>query len=53
MLCPLEKQYSEALAFAQDCLMIIADMDVVTCFSTLESLLLRISGRDSFKGGGL
>jgi hypothetical protein len=52
MLCPLEKQYSEALAFAQDCLMVIADMDVVTCFSTLESLSLRISGRDSFKGEG-
>jgi hypothetical protein len=28
MLCPLEKQYSEALAFAQDCLMIIADTDM-------------------------
>jgi hypothetical protein len=28
MLCPLEKPYPEALAFAQDCLMIIADMDM-------------------------
>jgi hypothetical protein len=53
MLCPLEKPYPEALAFAQDCLMTIADMDKVTCFSTLKSLSLRISGRDSFKGGGL
>ena len=32
--------------------MIIADMDWVTCFSTLKSLSLRISGRDSFKGEG-
>jgi hypothetical protein len=28
MLCPLEKLYSETLAFAQDCLMTIADMDM-------------------------
>jgi hypothetical protein len=28
MLCPLEKRRSEALAFAQDCLMIIVDMDM-------------------------
>jgi hypothetical protein len=27
-------------------------MDRVTCFSTLKSLSLRISGRDSFKGEG-
>jgi hypothetical protein len=27
MLCPLEKPHLEALAFAQDCLMIITDMD--------------------------
>jgi hypothetical protein len=52
MLCPLEKRRSEALAFAQDCLMIIADMDMVTCFSTLRSLSFWISGRDSFKGEG-
>jgi hypothetical protein len=32
--------------------MIIADMDWVTCFSTLRSLSLRILGRDSFKGEG-
>jgi hypothetical protein len=32
--------------------MIIADMNRVTCFSTLKSLSLRISGRDSFKGEG-
>jgi hypothetical protein len=32
--------------------MIFADMDRVTCFSTLKSLSLRISGRDSFKGEG-
>jgi hypothetical protein len=31
---------------------VIADMDMVTCFSTLKSLSLRISGRDSFKGEG-
>jgi hypothetical protein len=28
MLCPLEKPHSETLAFAQNCLTIIADMDV-------------------------
>jgi hypothetical protein len=28
MLCPLEKQHHETLAFAPDCLMIIADMDM-------------------------
>jgi hypothetical protein len=28
MLHPLEKPYPEVLAFAQDCLMITADMDV-------------------------
>jgi hypothetical protein len=33
-------------------LLIIADMERVTCFSTLKSLSLRISGRDSFKGEG-
>jgi hypothetical protein len=32
--------------------MIIADMDWVTCFSTLKSISLRILGRDSFKGEG-
>jgi hypothetical protein len=53
MLCPLEKQHSETHIFAWSCIMIIADMDRVTCFSTLKSLSLRISGRDSFKGGGL
>jgi hypothetical protein len=52
MICPLEKPHPETLAFAQDCLMAIAEMDRVTCFSTLKSLLLRISGRDSFKGEG-
>jgi hypothetical protein len=28
MLCPLEKPHPETLAFAQNCLMITADMDV-------------------------
>jgi hypothetical protein len=28
MLCPLEKQHPETLAFAWSCLMIIADMDM-------------------------
>jgi hypothetical protein len=28
MLCPLEKRHPETLAFAQDCLMIITDMDM-------------------------
>jgi hypothetical protein len=28
MLCPLEKPHPEVLAFAQDCLMAIADMDM-------------------------
>jgi hypothetical protein len=28
MICPLEKPHPEALAFAQDCFMIIADMDM-------------------------
>jgi RNA polymerase subunit RPABC4/transcription elongation factor Spt4 len=27
MICPLEKQHSETLAFAWNCLMIITDMD--------------------------
>jgi hypothetical protein len=53
MICPLEKPHPEALAFARDCLMIIADVDRVTCFSTLKILPFRISRRDSFKGGGL
>jgi hypothetical protein len=53
MICPLEKPHPEALAFATDRLRIIADMNLVTHFSTLRSLSLRISGRDSFKGGGL
>jgi hypothetical protein len=52
MICPLEKPHPEALAFAPDCLRIIADMNLVTYFSTLRSLSLRISGRDSFKGEG-
>jgi hypothetical protein len=26
MICPLEKQHSEALSFAWNCLMVIADM---------------------------
>jgi hypothetical protein len=38
MICPLEKPHPGALAFAQDSLMIIADMDRVTYFSTLRSL---------------
>jgi hypothetical protein len=29
MLCPLEKRHPEALAFASDCLRVIADMDMV------------------------
>jgi hypothetical protein len=53
MLCPLNKQHPETLIFAWSSLMIIDDMDRVTCFSTLKSLLLLISGRDSFKGGRL
>jgi hypothetical protein len=52
MLCPLEKPHSETLAIAWSCFMVTADMAKVTYFSTLRSLLLRISGRDSFKGGG-
>jgi hypothetical protein len=32
--------------------MVTADMAKVTYFSTLRSLSLRISGRDSFKGEG-
>jgi hypothetical protein len=52
MTCPLEKPHPEALAFAPDRLRIIADMNLVTYFSTLRSLSLRISGRDSFKGEG-
>jgi hypothetical protein len=28
MICPLEKSHPETLAFAQDCLTIIADMDM-------------------------
>jgi hypothetical protein len=28
MLCPLEKPHPETLIFAQDCLMITADVDV-------------------------
>jgi hypothetical protein len=52
MLCPLEKQHPEALAFAQDCLRLSLIWARITCFSTLKSLSLRISGRDSFKGEG-
>jgi hypothetical protein len=52
MICPLEKQHPETLAFAWNCLMIITDMDWVTCFSTLKSLSLWISGQDYFKGEG-
>jgi hypothetical protein len=52
MICPLEKQHSETLVLAWNCLIIIADMNKVTYFSTLRSLSLRISGRDSFKGEG-
>jgi hypothetical protein len=53
MLCALEKPHSETSAFAWNCFMVTADMTKVTYFSTLRSLSLRISGRDSFKGGGL
>jgi hypothetical protein len=28
MLCPLEKPYPDALAFVQDCLIIIVDLDM-------------------------
>jgi hypothetical protein len=52
MLCPLEKPHPETVAIDQDCLMIIVDMEWITCFSTLKSLSLWISGRDSFKGVG-
>jgi hypothetical protein len=52
MICPLEK-HPETLAFIWKCLTIIADIEMGTCFSTLRSLLFRILGRDSFKGGGL
>jgi hypothetical protein len=53
MLCPLEKPHSETLAFAWNYFMVNADMTKVTYFSTLRSLSLRISGRDSFKGVGV
>jgi hypothetical protein len=52
MLCPLEKQPSETLAFAWNSLVLSLKWTGVTCFSTLKSLSLRISGRDSFKGEG-
>jgi hypothetical protein len=52
MLYPLEKQYHEILVFAWNCLMLSLIWTEITCFSTLKSLSLRISGRDSFKGEG-
>jgi hypothetical protein len=52
MLCPLEKQHSETLVFAWYCLTLSLIWTWVTCFSTLKSLSLRISRRDSFKGEG-
>jgi hypothetical protein len=52
MLYPLEKQHPEILASAWNCLMLSLIWTWVTCFSTLKSLSLRISGRDSFNGEG-
>jgi hypothetical protein len=52
MLCPLEKPHPETLAFAWNYLMLSLIWIGVTCFSTLKSLSLLISGRDSFKGEG-
>jgi hypothetical protein len=51
LLYSLEKQRPEILASAWNCLMLSLIWTGVTCFSTPKSLSLRISGRDSFKGG--
>jgi hypothetical protein len=52
MLYPLEKQPPQTLAFAWNCLILSLIWIGVTCFSTLKSLSLRISGRDSSKEEG-
>jgi hypothetical protein len=52
MLYPLEKQHPETLASAWNYFILSLIWRRVTCFSTLKSLLLRISGRDYFKGEG-
>jgi hypothetical protein len=43
MICPLEKPYSETLAFAPDCLRVITDMDM----GLPASLLLEVFRSES------
>jgi hypothetical protein len=52
MLYPLEKPHHEIIVFAWNCFILSLLLTGVTCFSTLKSLSLRISGRNSFKGEG-
>jgi hypothetical protein len=50
MLYPFGRQPLEIIVAAWNYLMLSLIWTGVTCFSTLKSLSLRISGRDSFKG---